>query len=254
MSGKNKKKTNKILWLLPALLVLAVAVVLCMVAGENLLPSNLPSGTEAPDMTTENNTGCIIVPEENGTEAFTLEQGLQIMRYGSYIGVYMEDGSDEFVRDVMMIVVTNTGEKPVQYARIILSGEPGDAEFNLTTLKPGDSMVVLESNRKTFTEGDVYTQARAENVAFFLEPPTLQEDRVEIQPLEGGFNIRNVSGEDITGEIAVYFKDAAGGMYYGGITYVCRIGDGLQKDEVKQVMSSNFTASGSEVVFIRIGE
>ena len=251
MNGNNKSSGSapwKLLTLAAVLLAVLVAVFVLVRGGEKSPegPADSTAGTEACDYT--------FTPEEEGVTAFTLENGLAVRRYGSYIGVYMEDGSDEFVRDTMMIVVENTGDRAIQYAKIFLSGEAGEAQFALTTLKPGDSMVVLEANRKSYGPGDVYTQARAENVAFFTEERTLEEDRLEIQPLEGGFNIRNISGADIGGEIAVYFKDVAGDMFYGGITYVCRIKEGLKDGEIRQIMSSNFTASGSEVVFVRISE
>lgn len=269
MSGKYQKKKKKSsgLWTVLVLLavVLGLFVALWIVAGNEAEEMPLPTGPEetaAPETTAAqpDATGISTEPpytfeeEEEGFTGFTLERGLEILRYGKYVGIYMEDGSDEFVTNVMMIEVHNGGEEAIQYAKITVSGPAGDAVFTLTTLMPGDTMVVLEAERKSYENTDEYTEARLDNIAVFAETPSLMEDQVQIQPLDGGFNITNISGEDITGEIAVYFKDMAGDMYYGGITYVCRIEGGLKADEVKQIMSANFTDTNSQVVFVKIGQ
>lgn len=266
MRGKYQKKKKssggRIAVILTAAVLILLAALWIFVSrdGQKVPAATEPRETTAstdapaapsPDASTEST-----VPFEQdveGASGFSLEGGLEITRFGKYIGLYMEDGSDEFVDNVMMIQVQNTGDQSVQYAKITLTGPNGDAVFSLSTLLPGQSMVVLESARKPYFDGDVYTEAALDNVALFSETPGLLEDRLQIQPLEGGFNITNISGRDIPGEIAVYFKDTAGDTLYGGITYVARI-PGLAADEVKQIMSANFTEKGSRVVFIGITE
>lgn len=259
MRGKyaKKKKKNR-LWMVVILVlaILAVFAVLGFLASGN--QEEMPLPTEPEETTQQPETTEIVTEppytfeqEAEGVTSFTLERGLEIVRYGKYIGAYMEDGTDEIVANVMMIEVLNTGAEPIQYAKITVTGPAGDAVFTLTTLMPGQKVIVLEAGRKAYSETDVYTEARADNVAFFTEEPTLHENKIQIQSLEGGFNITNVSGVDITGQICVYFKDVAGDMLYGGITYVVRI-DGLAAGEVKQVMSANFTEKNSRVVFVQI--
>lgn len=262
MSGKyaeKKKKSGILPVLILVLLVLAAFAVLGFLASRDQeqmpLPTE-PENTTAPAQTTEPTQPATEPPftfeqEAEGVTAFVLGEGLEITRYGKYIGAYMEDGSDEIVANVMMIQVENTSDLAIQYAKITVSGPGGDAVFNLTTLLPGQRIVVLEAGRKAYAETDVYTEARVDNLAVFQEMPGLMEDKLQIQPLEGGFNITNISGEDITGEIKVYFKDMAGDLLYGGITYLVRI-DGLAAGEVKQVMSANFTEKNSRVVFVQI--
>lgn len=262
MRGKYAKKKKKSgIWpvLVLVLLILAVFAVLAVLANRD--QEQMPLPTEPEESTAQPET--TVAPTEHpytfeqeaeGVTSFVLAQGLEITRYGKYIGVYMEDGSDEFVSNVMMIQVENTSEQAIQYAKITVSGPAGDAVFTLTTLMPGQSIVVLETARKPYSDGDVYTEATLDNLAVFQDTPSLMEDQILIQPLEGGFNITNISGADITGDIQVYFKDIAGEMLYGGITYVCRIEGGMKADEVKQIMSANFTETGSCVVFIKVGQ
>lgn len=255
MSGKYERKKEKKQkmgflkrpWaaLILALLVLAVSVALAMRRTDAVPEPGKIQQTEGAEI-----NATAGVPE--GKTSFILNDALQITKLGSYTGAYMEDGSDEILSGVAMIIAENTGDQTLQYAEITLSGSVGDALFKLSTLKPGEKAVVLEANRKAYHAQDVYTEAAASNVVYFTEPVSLMEDQFEIQPLDGGFNITNISGEDITGRITVYFKDFADGMYYGGITYRGHIDGGLKKDEVRQIMSANFSASGTAVVFVTV--
>ena len=124
--------------------------------------------------------------------------------------------------------------------------------INGTALMPGETMMVLEMNRETFREDVEYTSVKAENLAYFQYEPSLHEDKLQIQPLDGGFNIRNVSDEDITGKIVIYFKSYSDGRYVGGITYSGTIQNGMKAGEIRQIMSENFTADGTRVVLINI--
>lgn len=262
MSGKYSKKKKKSLWPAVILLVLVIALFagLWVMASRDQAEMPLPQpqqtepvesteATQAAEIQTE--PPYTFEEEVEGVTSFHLGEGLDVLRYGRYIGLYMEDGSDVFVENVMMIEVCNTSELAIQYAKITVTGPAGDATFVLTTLLPGQTIVVLEADKKVYSEQDIYTEARLDNLAVFTEEISLHEDKIQIQPLEGGFNITNISGEDITGQICIYFKDVSGDVLYGGITYVTRL-DGLAAGEIRQVMSSNFTGENSRIMFVQI--
>ena len=267
MSGKfeqkkqkavRKKKSHKLLWILLMLsvLIFAAAVMLLLQPEDKMEPeiTTAPAAMETTAPTERQ------IPTETGepepTEAnylLSVDQNIKITEIGGYTGAYMEDGSDEIVSDVLRITITNVGGDPLQYAKLTLGGDAGEAVFTLTTLMPGETMIVLETNRKTYTEGDAYTTVQADNMAYFQYEPSLQEDKLKIQPLDGGFNITNISDEDIAGKIVIYFKDYSDGVYYGGITYSGTIEGGMKAGEIKQIMSDNFSAAGTAVMFINIG-
>lgn len=249
MSHKYEKKKTGKKRLSPLIWVLLAAVVLACVLLARLSPESAADpGTEAAE---SNETASATV---EGKTSFALSNDLEITRLDAYTGAYVEDGSNDVVSGVLMIVVRNNGDQTLQYAEITLSGTGEDAHFKLSTLKPGEQAVVLEADRRTHGPTDAYTSAAASNVVFFSEPISLMEDTFTIQPLDGGFNITNISGEDITGRITVYFKNTADGMYYGGITYRGSIDGGMKAGEIRQIMSKNFSASGTEVVFVTITE
>ena len=243
MSGKRQKKSN--LWLAAAITAacLIAAGIFFLTRGEATpTPGTVPEEPESSDLSVENlETAGVALPE-----------GLVINDIGSYTGLYMEDGSDEILSKILMLVVTNTAKKTVQYAEITLTDGAETAHFTLTTLPPGESAVLLEQNRMSYEDGKNLTQANAQNVAHFPQEPTLCEDKLDLQALDGMLNVTNVSGEDITGNIAVYYKNASSDMLYGGITYRVTISGGLKAGEIRQITASHFSAAGSRIMFATV--
>lgn len=215
---------------------------------------------ESVDM--ESNTWKKLLPDSCShveEASIDMKENLSIKALGSYSGAYLEDGSDEEVSDVMMMVITNTGEEALQYAEITLSNVENDGEdmlFKISTLGPGESVMVLEAERRTYPEDHIeeYTEASAANVVFFSEGMQLYEDQLKIQSLDGGCNITNISKEDIKGDLVIYFKNYGEEMLYGGITYRGRIEGGLKAGEIRQIMSEHFSETGTKVMFITIAE
>lgn len=180
-------------------------------------------------------------------------QSIEITEIGSYTGPYMEDGSDSEVSDVLMIKIKNTGKKDIQYGEITLYDNTEKAGiFKFSTLMAGDTVTVLENNKTKFDKKAEYKNAGSSNVALFQTEPKLYSDKIEIQSLEGGINVTNISNNDIDGDILIYFKDCKEDELLGGITYRGRIEGGMEKGEIRQLMSNNFTENNTKVMFVTI--
>ena len=181
-----------------------------------------------------------------------LGNGLVITYIGGYTGIYMEDGSDEVVSGILMIIVSNTTNTTLQYGKISLKAGETDAIFELTTLPAGKSAVLLEKSRLEYDKTILYTDAKAENTAFFQQEPSLMEDRVKLQLLDGVINVTNISDKDIDGEIVIYYKNAASDLYYGGITYRSRVAGGLKAGQTQQIAGAHASKTGSAAMFVQI--
>lgn len=180
-------------------------------------------------------------------------KGLQVVKVGSYSGLFVEDGSDDVVSRVLMVIVKNSGTRTVQYAQIELTDGNTTACFTLSTLPPGESVVLLEQNRMSYEAGKDLTETTIRNVALFPQEPELCEDRIQIQALNGVLNVTNISGEDITGDVVIYYKNAAADLLYGGITYRVTITGGIKAGEIKQIVASHYSAKGSRVMWVTVG-
>ena len=192
------------------------------------------------------------VSAETEDTAINLQGGLRITDIGVYTGMYMEDGSDEIVSGVLMMIVANTGDKTVQYAKIALDAGETDGVFELTTLPAGASVVLLEQTRMAYDKTAAYEKAVTENFALFAEEPSKMEDTVKVQILDDVINVTNISDSDIDGEIVIYYKNSASDLYYGGITYRTRVTGGLEKGEIRQITGAHASETGSALMFVQI--
>lgn len=256
-----KKKSNKGL---VAALVIAALLLLALVA---VMLWGLPIGEKAPETTefpTAEETMAQDVSENAQPQdtvpvvenAVNLDYGMYVTDIGPYTGMYMEDGTDEIVSGVLMLVVQNNGEQDIQYAQITMPVGEETAVFTLTTLPVGESVVLLETNRMQWQQDVDYAAIlpKVENIAYFQEPVSTQEDKLKISIVDGAINVTNISGEDIGGNIVVYYKNAAQDLYYGGITYRITIEGGLKADEIRQVMTNHASDTGSKIMFVTIAQ
>ncbi len=210
--------------------------------------------TSAGDDQTDTQPQNTVAFEEVEQTSLNLGYGLSVTDVGKYTGVYMEDGTDEIVSGILMIVVTNSGQEAIQYAKITMPVSGGEAVFTLSTLPAGQSVVLLEQNRLKWSASEAYNNVLMENLAVFSEPLSLCEDRLKLQILNGAINVTNISGKDITGDISIYYKNSAVDLYYGGITYRVTITGGMKAGEIKQIMASRFSDSGSKIMFVTVGQ
>lgn len=274
MSGKyvNKRKNKKSRSLLIAIsvctviLAVLVAFVFFLESKENTddpeldttlnqVTQQTTSGTEDADNTSETtDVGDTNTSGQNNTQdVYDLGSGVIITDFISYTGAFMEDRTDEVVTDVLAIQVTNSGVEYIQTMDIILTAGDTQAQFSLSTLFPGETVVVLEKNRMAYSTAPEFEQVQTGNVALFDGHPGMCQDKLEIRCLDGVINVTNISGEDISGDILIYYKNYVGGMYYGGITYRLRIEGGLKAGEIRQGTAAHFNPDNSAIVFVVCG-
>lgn len=264
MSAKkrNMKKSGKRITFWSIIVVEVAILAVCLLVwwafaftgkkGDDDQSGTNPSTADTTVTTPQNTLEPPTVEDLQDTEVY-LDGGLKITNVGAYAGIYMEDGSNDVVSGVLMLVVTNLGDTAIQYAEITLPTEGGDAMFKLSTLPAGESCVLLEQTRMAHTGNEDISKATADNVAIFQEPLSLCEKQLQIQALDGIMNVVNISGEDIARDIVIYYKNAAADLYYGGITYRVRLTGGMKNNEIKQLVANHFSDSGSKIMFVTIG-
>lgn len=259
-SSGRKSGTGLVMVLAVLVVILAVSIVLLLVNRPE--PSEAAPQETAPHTTQAQQLQTTEVPSEAETEApkaqgpVNLGYGIYVTDIGSYTGMYMEDGTDEILSGILMLVVKNEGDQDIQYGEITLDVGDQQGKFTLTTLPAGQSMVLLEQNRMAYDKTVDYTSLipMADNVAYFTEPLSCHEDKLKINIQDGAINVTNISEEDIPGNIAVYYKNAASDIFYGGITYRISIEGGLKAGEIRQTMTNHASDTGSRIVFVTISQ
>lgn len=253
-----KKKSGK--GLITALII--AAILLAAFAALFLFQTPDKQADQIPGEPAET-TGTVSRPEVETTlpapltevkNSVNLGYGIYVTDIGPYTGMYMEDGTDEIVSGVLMLVVQNNGEQDIQYAEITMDIGEEQASFSVTTLPVGESMVLLEKNRMAWDETVDYSAIlpKVENIAYFQEPISTLEEQLKIQIVDGAINVTNISEEDITGTITIYYKNAAADLLYGGITYRISMEGGLTSGEIRQVMTNHASDTGSRIMFATI--
>lgn len=169
---------------------------------------------------------------------------LLAVRTVEYSGPFWEDGSNEEVLKVAALIVENQGELMVSSGAVIVEFGKDRMVFELSFLPPGGKVLVLEKERKYYSnESPVscYGWTKKE----YPENPGLIS--VESTGLNG-MTITNHTGCTVP-SIEVHYKNfnPESGMYMGGITY-CIIEEDLMPREVRALSPDNFAARESRIV------
>ncbi len=176
-----------------------------------------------------------------------LGQGLLITDIMAYTGAYMEDGSNEVVSDVLMVILKNNSDKALQCARITLNFGTQQAQFSVTNIPAGEQVVLLEKNRMAYIEGLPDGTALAD-VVFLPELP-MYEDLFAVTGQKGILTVKNISDTAVSGDIYVYYKNCSQDLLYGGITYRVRI-SGLAAGQSENAAAPHFNPSTCVVLMI----
>lgn len=254
---KNKKKNRSLLIAISACAVVLFVLMIFVFwmefredSADPTLDAALNQSEQQTEMdTNETNTSGQLPVQD----IHDLGSGVKITGFLPYTGAFMEDRTDEVVTDVLAIQVTNSGKEYIQTMDITLTTGETQAQFSLSTLFPGETVVVLEKNRMAYSTAPQFEQVQTSDVALFDGYPGMCEDKLDIQCLNGVINITNISGQDIPGDIFVYYKNYVSGEYYGGITYRIRITGGLKAGEIRQGAAAHFNPDNSTVVFVTCG-
>ena len=251
MSKKYNKKKNVGLKLTALFVViLLVAAAWCVLS---LDIGTAADSTAAPITKEETvqNTGETVAERKE-----VLVQGLIIEKIGSYSGAYVEDGTNEPVENILMMVVSNITEEDIQYVEFLMPVDAGTAKFSASTLPAGSTAVLLEQSRMSYSDDEIYEMESIECalLAIHQSPLSLQEDKLKFQILDGSINVTNISDSEINENIVVYYKNVSDSVYYGGITYRIKLEDTLKPGEMMQIMANHFYQPGTEIVFVEFAE
>ncbi len=179
-----------------------------------------------------------------------LENGLSIVRSGSYTGSFVEDGSNSPCTGVLSLLVTNASDSFLEWAEIAVPVGEKTAYFRITSLPAGQSLLVMEKAAMTYDESTTYGAPVLLNSSIPEKEFSLHEQTFSISAADHVINLTNVSSHDITGNIAVYYKNVENGIYIGGITYSRTLQNGVAAKAVAQFICEYYTVAGSEILFI----
>ena len=154
--------------------------------------------------------------------------------YG-YGGNFVEDGSDKKVSNVWTLKVSNYSDIGV---------------FDITTLKANSSVVVMESNALECPNNSEDYHYDVENLAYFQSEMSLHSDVFKIMAKDNWIKLENISGQDINGDIYVYFKNYENKIYQGGITYRVKFAGGIKAGATIEMQSQHYSNKKSKILYL----
>lgn len=189
---------------------------------------------------------------EKAEQIVLSDSNLTVESIGAYSGSFIEDGSDEETKNVTAMLITNNSDQMLQVALIDFQVNSNEtASFKVTNLPAGTSTLVLESNKREFSDKDTYTYGNA--ATGYMDQPTLEEDKVELKTENGKITLKNKTDKELK-RVYVYYKYVQiGGAYFGGITYRTpfeNVGAGKEAEAV----AAHFNPDSSQIMGVQILE
>ena len=136
-----------------------------------------------------------------------------------YSGAFIEDGTDEEVKNVLALQFKNSGSKDIQYAEYVFGYGKDTVSFKLSDLPAGQSCVVLEAGRHEFEKNESPSLI-SRVVAQVDEIPFARDEVLVVDNSDNTLTIMNLTEKEIP-VVRVFYKnyDSEDNVFFGGITY-----------------------------------
>ena len=216
-----------------AILILTLIIYLAVGAGHSSSEKKAQTGTERKDLTSEqqdladigdsNLQGVKTDAKSDKKPWKTMNDDDYSIEIGSlskgYSGAFVEDGTDEEVKNVLSLQFKNSGSKDIQYAEYVFSYGKDTVTFKLSDLPAGQSCVVLEAGRHEFEKNESLSLI-SRVVAQVDEIPFARDEVLVVDNSDNTLTIMNLTEKEIP-VVRVFYKnyDSEDSVFFGGITY-----------------------------------
>lgn len=178
---------------------------------------------------------------------YSLGEGLELTRIGSYSGANISSGKQEQVRDVFAVTVRNSGALPLTRAEFTVTTSEGTASFEVEALPAGASADICAAEGGDIGTGGSFAGAGLTSAVFADGPGP---ESLEYEYAEDEMQVTN-TGADIEEDIVISCRVSAGGNYLGAGAIELRLEGGLASGETKAVEAPIYSGLTLEVVGAR---
>lgn len=175
---------------------------------------------------------------------YSLGEGLELVRIGSYSGVNIDGAEPEQVRDRFAVTVRNSGASPLESAAFTVTTTEGQASFELEKLPAGSSADICALEGGELGIGGSFTGAELTS-AVFAGGQGLTG--LEYAWSSEGLAVTN-TGADIEGGIIISCRVRGSSNYLGSAAVKLDLEGGLASGETKTVEAPVYTGLALEVV------
>ena len=187
--------------------------------------------------------------DEDNRES-SLGNGIYIVSSEPYTGPFWEDGSDTAVEDIWSLKIVNSSDEDIEYLNIHAATAEAEGNFEVTVLPAGGELIVLESSAAAYPQDAEDARYDAENLAFFQEERSILPEQLTLYGQDNWIKAENISGEDIAGDICVYYKNLEDGIFQGGITYRAVFPGGMAAGEAEEQEVLHYMKDTSQIMYV----
>ena len=76
----------------------------------------------------------------------------------------------------------------------------------------------------------------------------MNDDKVEIEILDGSISVKNISDEDIKSDLCIYYKDKKDDLVNGSVTYKFRV-EGIEAEALTYVKAPELNENNCLIIF-----
>lgn len=187
--------------------------------------------------------------DEDNRES-SLGNGIYVVSSEPYTGPFWEDGSDTAVEDIWSLKIVNSSDEDIEYLKIHAATAEAEGNFEVTVLPAGGELIVLESSAAAYPQDAEDARYDAENLAFFQEERSILPEQLTLYGQDNWIKAENISGEDIAGDICVYYKNLEDGIFQGGITYRAVFPGGMAAGEAEEQEVLHYMKDTSQIMYV----
>ena len=187
--------------------------------------------------------------DEDNRES-SLGNGIYVVSSEPYTGPFWEDGSDTAVEDIWSLKIVNSSDEDIEYLKIHAATAEAEGNFEVTVLPAGGELIVLESSAAAYPQDGEDARYDAENLTFFQEERSILPEQLTLYGQDNWIKAENISGEDIAGDICVYYKNLEDGIFQGGITYRAVFPGGMAAGEAEEQEVLHYMKDTSQIMYV----
>jgi hypothetical protein len=148
----------------------------------------------------------------------------------------------------LALVAENMSDVDVEYALLTVKNKNDSYTFNISALLRETKVVLICNEDVGFNEEEIYTGWKTENVVNFEKTPVMNDDVLNVTITDGSISVKNISGNDITSDILIYYKDKQDDVLNGSVTRRVRI-SGLKAESQTYVKADGLNENNCQIIF-----
>ena len=156
-------------------------------------------------------------------------------------------GIDEYFGR-LAIVAENVSEDNVEYAVLTVKTKNETLTFNVSAVLSGAKVVLLCNESVESDPNGEYTSWQIRDKILFDTPPVMNNDKIEVEILDGSISVKNISDEDIKSDLYIYYKDKKDDLLNGSVTYKTRV-NALKEGSQTYIKAPELNKTNCQIIF-----